>query len=221
MPNRESYCEILTQLNEVSAENFQFYCEKLQNNWQNPEVMHDLLFEARSALMFFNHGFQVQFNESPDLLLRLMGVKLYAEVKHFRLKEQDRLDQKALASYGLTLIPFGNTIPTEGVLPWEQVFNVTKRKLRNFSIHAPNLLVLASDSPHCIDDSIIPTAINMIDEAASTADGKAFRKLNGIILMASEFSISQKRRVYFFPTQHSLFNLPEEIVSVLEGIRNG
>jgi hypothetical protein len=161
MPNREFYCDILRQLKEVSVENFQFYCEKLKNNSQNPDVMHDLLFEARSALMFLNHGFQVQFRESPDLCLRLMGAELYAEVKHFRLKDQDRLDQKALASYGPTLIPFGNTIPTDGVPPWEQVFSVTERKLKLFPKNVLNLIVLGSDSPHCIDDAIIPTAINM------------------------------------------------------------
>lgn len=221
IPNRESYCEILRKLAQVFPEGIQLYFEKLQNNHQNRDVLNDLLFEGRTALMFLNHGFQIKFRESPDLRLKFMGTELYAEVKHFRLKEQDRLDQETLANFDQTLTTYGDTVPTECIPAWEQVFCVINRKLRQFSSDAPNLCAIGSDSPHCIDDAIIPTVINMINKTASTCTGEEFRKLNGIILIAFEFNLSKKRRVYFFPTQHSFFPLTEKLASILDSIRNG
>lgn len=71
------------------------YEQKLRGNARNQNKLDDLFFEGRAALMFLHHRWRVELRESPDLGLRLNGELLYAEVKHFYEKEQDRLDEQA------------------------------------------------------------------------------------------------------------------------------
>ena len=76
-------------LEQAGATNISNYIEKLSANYTNRDVLEDLLFEGRGALMFLKNGFLVDMRESPDLSIQFASQQFYAEVKHFRLKEKD------------------------------------------------------------------------------------------------------------------------------------
>ncbi len=46
--------------------------------------------------------------EAPDLALEFNGEQLYAEVKHFRLKDQDLIDNAQMSEPGDILVPYGD-----------------------------------------------------------------------------------------------------------------
>jgi hypothetical protein len=157
------------------------YKQRLVNNAGNAEVLADLVFEARAALMFAHHGFRVTVCESPDLRVELDDEVVYAEVKHFREKEQDRIDENAMRG-SEDLVPVGNTVLLEGVEAWRQIANVAVRKANQYVKGAPNLLVIASDS-NCISGIILSTAVNVYDKLVSQSDDPRLRRLNAFMLM--------------------------------------
>ena len=67
------------------------YIKKLQDNSDSPNFQ-DFRLEGEAARMFSKAGFCVTLRESPDLVLKFNNEQFYAEVKHFRMKEQDRID---------------------------------------------------------------------------------------------------------------------------------
>lgn len=187
-------------LEQAGAANISVYIDKLCSNKTNNGVFDDLLFESRTALMFLIYGFSVDMQESPDLRIEFVGNQFYAEVKHFRLKEQDRLDQANMEAAQDKLVTYGDTVQLEDDPPWIQVIKVAKRKIKQYRENAPNILVIGSSSPHCIDDSIMPTAINIIAEEIAGGRCPDLDKLNGILLISSDYNIGQRRNVYFFQT---------------------
>ena len=87
---------IYSKLKIKGATGIEQYERRLKENAGNEEVLNDLLFEARAALMFLHYDWFLLYQEIPDLELSLNGELLYAEVKHFREKEQDRLNTQAM-----------------------------------------------------------------------------------------------------------------------------
>ncbi|ODS34440.1 MAG: hypothetical protein SCARUB_00451 [Candidatus Scalindua rubra] len=83
--------ELRIMLEQAGAANVPGYIDKLRANSKNNEVFDDLLFEGRAALMFLRNGFLVEMQERPDISIKLGNDQFYAEVKNFRLKEQDRI----------------------------------------------------------------------------------------------------------------------------------
>jgi hypothetical protein len=221
MTNEEIIEKQKMLLEEAGATNTSNYLDKLRTNRPNRDVFEDLLFEGRTALMFLLHGFSVDMRDSPDLGIQLASNQLYAEVKHFRLKGQDRIDQTNMEMAQDEQVPFGDTFPLEDKAAWIQVTDVAKRKTKQYRENVPNILVIGSSSPHCIDDSIMSTVINILSEAVSNGESPALEKLNGILLISPEYNLSRKRRVYFFPTHQSRVPLNQEVLETLNSIRNG
>jgi hypothetical protein len=210
-----------TLLERAGATNISIYIEKLCANCTNHDHFEDLLFEGRTALMLLMKGFSVDMRESPDLSVQLAGDQFYAEVKHFRLKEQDKLDEANMRATEDLLVPYGDTVPSEGEAAWVQVVNVAKSKTKQYRENSPNILVIGSSSPHCIDDVIIPTAINIIAEEMCKGKCVELNRLNGILLISHECNNSRKRNVYFFQTYTATISLPPVIIEALNSILLG
>ena len=121
---------LVDRLVEAGVRNAESYRRKLSDNSGEPTVLRDLASEGVAALMFSMAGFVVEMGESPDLSLTGFGQSLFAEVKHFRYKPQDAVDNVKLREYNDYLIAFGNTVPTEGTAAWKQVADVAQRKAR-------------------------------------------------------------------------------------------
>jgi len=177
------------------------YKKKLQDNSNSPNFQ-DFRLEGEAARMFSKAGFCVTLRESPDLVLKLNNEQFYAEVKHFRLKKQNQI---------------GNTVPPA----WKQVYDVAKKKIKQYKEHASNILVIGNNDD-CIEELDIPTAINMINEDVRSGKCPGFAKLNGILFMSLDwYNISQKREVYFRRTSNPAVSLSRELFFLLCEIRLG
>jgi hypothetical protein len=119
----------ISKLKVKGATGIEQYERRLKENAGNEEVLNDLLFEARAALMFLHYDWRIVLRESPDLDLSLNGELLYAEVKHFREKEQDRLDEQAMLA-ATNLVRTGDLRKTEKSEPWEQIVDVMVKKAK-------------------------------------------------------------------------------------------
>ena len=207
-------------LEEAHVEGIPEYIKKLQDNSNNCENFQDVLLEGRAALMFSQAGFDVTLRETPDLALRLNKEKLYAEVKHFREKEQDRKDAAKMSGLGDEdeLVPYGDTVPLEGKCAWQQVYDVAKKKITQYTEHAPNILVIESSSTS-IEYTEIDAAIGKINEDVRSGKCQGFAKLNGILLTSDWNNISQQwRNVFFYCTSNPAVSLGREVSSLLDKI---
>ena len=203
------------------------YIEKLRANANSPNF-EDFRLEGEAAIMFTKAGFDVTMRDSPDLALKFNNEEFYAEVKHFRKKEQDRIDDAKMSDpncrvdeFGPYLMPYGDTFPLEGKHAWEQVYDVAKDKIEKYKEHAPYILVIESSSTS-VEDTEIPTVIDTINEDVRYGKCPGFAKLNGILLAVDWNNIShQWRNVHFFPTSNPAVPLSRELLSLLENIYFG
>jgi hypothetical protein len=207
------------QLTERGVRGAEAYCAKLRWNASNPKVLGDLRSEAAAAMMFSAAGFIVEMRDCPDIWLTGFGQSVAAEVKHFRYKHQDSIDDVALRNYGDHLVEFGDTRPTEGYAPWDQVANVARWKASQFKGVAPYLLVIQSSSPHGIDDLVVRTAANILDEEASADSAAAVARLSGIVFLSPESRIPDGRNVYFFECGAPQQPLRAPLREALKGIQ--
>lgn len=195
------------------------YERRLQDNAGNEEVFRDLLFEADAALMFSHHGFKVTIRERPDLRIDWNDEAVYAEVKHFREKEQDRTDEQTM-QMSEDLVPIGILTPTEGCEAWEQIANVAIGKVDQYKEDAPNILVVATDS-NSVDGSILPTAVYLYDEKAN--DDPRLHKLNAFMLMDQWYlwikELSEGKNVYFCQTAYTKTPMSEGLINALANIQ--
>lgn len=209
------------RLEEAHVKGVAEYMKKLQANANNKDNFEDVQLEGMAALMFSKEGLDVTMRDSPDLALELKKERFYAEVKHFREKEQDRIDTAEMSKPCDLLVPYGDTFPLEGKHAWEQVYNVAKDKIAQYKEHAPNILVVESSSD-CIDDTIMGDAIDVINKDVRSGTCPGFAKLNGILLIPVDwYNISQQRRVHFRPTSNHAVSLSHELFSLIGDIRLG
>jgi len=208
-------------LEKVHVRGIPEYIEKLNAN-SSSKNFQDFLLEGRAAIMFKKAGFGVTIQDSPDLALRFNNEQFYAEVKHFKEKEQDRIDDAKMSGLGDEdeLVSYGDTVPLEDKPAWQEVYDVAKKKIKQYKEYAPNILVIESSSPNCIDDVIIPTTINTINEDVRSDKCPELAKLNGILLITLDWynNISQRRKVYFYPTSNPAVSLSREVSSLLDKI---
>ena len=108
---------LITLLRREGIEGLADYEQRLVSNAGSANVFCDLVHESSAALMFSRHGFKVTIREKPDLRVELDDEVIYAEVKHFREKEQDRIDEKAMQD-SEDLVPVG--ILSGQPDPWQQ-----------------------------------------------------------------------------------------------------
>jgi len=175
----------------------------------------------------FRHGFKVTIREKPDLRVELDDEVIYAEVKHFREKEQDRIDEKAMRE-SEDLVPVGNTVLLEGIAAWQQIADVAARKVSQYMANAPNLLVIASDS-RSVSGIKLPTAVNVYNEKVSESNDLCLRRLNGFMLMdqwiwpgdrLEQLIGAGSRSVIFRPTACTAIPLSAKLTNALGSIRN-
>lgn len=224
---KEQIGRLLALLRAEGIKGLADYEQRLVNNAGNADVFADLVFESSAALMFLRHGFKVAIREKPDLQVELDNEVIYAEVKHFREKEQDRIDEKAMReSEGL--VPVGNTVLLEGVAAWQQIANVAARKAGQYMANAPNLLVIASDS-NCIKGIMLSTAVNVYNEKVAQSNDLRLRRLNGLMLMdqwiwpggrLEQLIGSGNRSVIFRPTGCAAVPLSTKLTNALQSIRS-
>jgi hypothetical protein len=216
MVDVESVCQHLAAAGVAGIDGFR---AKLISNRGWAPVFQDLLFEASTALMFARAHCSVSMRESPDLEVTMGAHRFFAEVKHFRRKRQDDIDDQQLSEASSLLVPYGDTVPSEGSAAWDQVAAVACKKVLQYRPGVPNVLVINSSSANCIDEVIIPTAIDKIDEICRTTPNHGLRKLNGIMLVSEEVNISRGgRNVHFFEGSRSAVLLPDEVRAMLNGM---
>jgi hypothetical protein len=193
------------------------YCKRLKAQRKNSSVYRDLLSEAYAALMFARSGFEVTMRDCPDLRLYCKGVVVGAEVKRFRRKEQDDIDERRMEE-AQDFVTYGDTVPTEGKEAWRQVEDVAVRKCSQLWSELPNVLVIQSSSPNCIEDTEVLMAVNSLADRDTAGDSGDTGKLNGILFMSLEYNISQKRNVHFFEAHTASVPLPIEVRQALNAI---
>jgi len=205
--------------------------EYIKNLQAISDSFKDFRLEGKAALVFAKAGCSLTIRkraEPPDLVLKFNDEQFYAEVKHFREKEQDKIDAAKMSDpnccvdeFGPYLMPYGDTFPLEGKHAWEQVYDVTKDKIEKYKEHAPYILAIESSSTS-VEDTEMPTAIDTINEDVRYGKCPGFAKLNGILLAVDWTNISQQwRNVRFFRTSNPAVPLSRELLSLLENIYFG
>ena len=172
--------------------------------------------------MFLHNGFRVILRERPDLQLKLNEEVVYAEVKHFRRKEQDAIDEEAMRQASDLLVPIGDTTNTEGVPVWKQIANVAICKANQYMNGAPNVLVIESSSESL--DMMLETAVNEYDDHVLGSNDSRLRRLNAFILVNTPLiglGALGPRNVELCPTSHPIVPLSTEFVQALSGVTLG
>jgi hypothetical protein len=216
------------KLEEAQVRGLAEFIDKIHSQ-REPENLESLLCEARAALMFQENGFRVSMQDRPDLALEVAGIRLYAEVKHFRMKEQNKIDEERLLEAGgqaleddlSVLVPYGDTRETEGGSAQQQLVDVARKKIDQYHKDAPNILVIFSSSPHCVEDADFEGAAHEID------DDIAARRIPGLERLSALMLVTETWRkwpngccVYFDPLQNSATPLPKGIMEALSAIKH-
>ncbi len=216
--------QLVAQLRCNGAIGVEQYEQKLKNNAKNIAVLDDLFFEGRAALLFLSNGFKVTLRDSPDLKIELDNEVVYAEVKHFREKEQDRIDEKAMSEANDILVPIGNTTATEGSEVWEQIVEVAIRKAKadQYMMNAPNILIIESSSDST-SLTLLSAAHKYNDRVRKTNDPR-LRRLNALMLVnigLYGFGNSGPYNTEFCPLAYIDTPMSYRLISALFDIRLG
>ena len=198
------------------------YARRLRDNAGNPSVLDDLCFEARAAFMFLRNGFKVTLREKADLRLELGSEVVYAEVKHFRRKKQDRIDEEAMLKATDLLVPIGDTTDTEGVHAWRQIVSVATSKANQYMEGAPNILVIQSGSESL--ELMLSTACDVYNSELPSKKDPRLRRLNALMLVNTGlvgYARGGPCNVEFCLTKHATISLSAELAEALSGITLG
>jgi hypothetical protein len=214
----ELISEYIGRLRVGGASGIEQYEQRLSTNANDPDVLGDLLLEARAALMFLQYGFKVAMRDRPDLRIELDKQVAYVEVKHFREKEQDRADEKAMLEPSDRLVLTGELLESEGAVAWRQIVDVAIAKAGQYVSNAPNILVVESSSPSL--ELMLGTAVHVYDEEVLKSDDLRLRRLSGMMLVQTDWiAIREPRNVDFCPTAHAAAPLSPRLVSALANVR--
>jgi hypothetical protein len=140
----------LAKLKNLGVRGLEVYLDKLHQNCQNPSTLEDLLCEGRAALLFARHGWHVEMRDAPDLALELEGELLYAEVKHFRYKKQDDIDELSMLQAIGELVPI-HDLSQEGKNAYAQIAEVARAKDYYQSIGSAPLILVIVSSTDCLE----------------------------------------------------------------------
>jgi hypothetical protein len=114
--------EHISHLRAAGADGLDQYEARLRDNAGNPDTLTNLFCEGLAALMFLQNGWQVTLRERPDLQIRLHGNAVYAEVKRFCEKRQDRLNELAMRDASDDFLALlGDPTQTEGKTAWSSL----------------------------------------------------------------------------------------------------
>lgn len=194
------------------------YCDRLKSQMQNVESYRDLLAEAYAALTFARSQFKVTMRDCPDLKLEFNGSTVGAEVKRFRRKEQDDIDDRRMEDAN-DFIEYGNTLSTEGQEAWEQIEDVLVKKCSQLWSGFPNVVVILSSSPHCIEETEVMLAVNSMSDRRTPSNSQELGRLNGVVFMSLEYNISRQRNVHFYECVGPTVALPQQASDTIAAIR--
>lgn len=212
---------LIKRLRDLNVSGVALFESKVADNRQTPEVVADLLLEACAAITLRAAGCQVTMRERPDLVFEWNGEEVFAEVKHFRRKLQDAIDDRRLAeaSEHGELVPYGNTVPTESVSAEQQVLDVLSRKSKILIPSKPNLVVIGSSSNHCVDDVAVQIAVTRLESRQHSGLPLELRRISGVLYMSPDFSLKHHRSAYSFPSAAAEVPLSSSLRDHLEDIR--
>ncbi len=214
--------QLVTQLRGKGAIGVEQYEVKLKNNAKNIAVLDDLFFEGRAALLFLTNGFKVTLRDSPDVKIELDNEVVYAEVKHFREKERDRIDEKAMAKTRGLLVPIGDTTVTESSAVYEQIADVAISKADQYVMNAPNILIIESSSDST-SLNLSSAAREYNDRVRKTNDPR-LRRLNALMLVNCclyDFGNSGPYNTEFCPLAYIDTPMSRRLISTLFDIQLG
>ncbi len=211
-------------LRSAGALDVDVYELKLRQNAPSPTQVINHLSEARVALMFLENGAQVTMRDSPDLKIEWIDAMFYAEVKHINRKKQDELDEASMRIAHHKLVRVGDTHPIEKRHPYEQLYDVARKKSPKCIDGALNILVIDSSSESMEPaDATARSAARMCDEELiKTPHDSALRRLHGIMLITSWGSVGRNsRNVAFAMTKYALPPMSLKLIQALESIGRG
>jgi hypothetical protein len=140
-------------------------------------------------------------------------------VKHFREKEQDRLDEQAMLA-ATNLVRTGDLRKTEQSEPWEQIVDVMVKKAKagQYIKGAPNILVVESSSGSL--DLMAASAAHAYDDEASKSADLRLRRLNGVMLTNTTTGFGpESDEVEFCTTSRTAVRMSHTLVQALDCIR--
>jgi hypothetical protein len=205
----ELYRNVLT---EDSVENVEELIRKLSTNISVQGNFDDLRAEGDAAHLLAINGFQVKMRESPDLQVQYADHRFFAEVKRFRRKKQDLIDEKNMEDAGDELVRIGDTTESEGILPWQQLISVIIKKLQSYHETGQYILIIVNDSDNCVWSMDVITALNQLMETKVESESD-FQKLSGILFIDCMYNFREQRQIYFLPGPDPL---PEEVAMALD-----
>jgi hypothetical protein len=199
---------------------------KLRRNAPNVTQVTNHLSEARVALMFIENRDRVTMRDSPDLEIEWLGVKFYAEVKHFNRKEHDEIDEAAMRRAPGEVLIVGDTARLEGRSSYQQMSDVARKKKRQYVDGAINILVIDSSSESMLPaEAMARSAVKEYDEElCKTPHDVALRRLYGIMLITSWGSVGwNSRNVGFEMTWYALPHpqMTWKLIESFKGIGRG
>ena len=211
--------EFIYKLKDAGVSGINQYEKKLRNNAKT-SVLYDLFFEGRAALMFQQNGFQVTLRESPDLRLELDKEVVNAEVKHFKEKEQDIIDEQNMSEATDELVPIGDLTATEGRPAGKQIADVAIGKVDQYIDKYPNILVIESSSDSL--ELMVDTAVREYEDVVRKCNDPRFLRLNAIMLVNTGltfFGSKGPNNVEFCPISTAAIPLSESLTRAFTSIR--
>lgn len=212
-PDLEHY---VRRLERIGVQGIDAYEAKLHSNRLNQRVLLDLIVEGNVAWVLAKAAFRVTLRDRPDLRVDFGDFTFFAEVKHFRRKTQDDIDDARLRGSGIRLVQYGDTRATEGVAAVDQLVSVANRKARQCSIDHATILAIQSSSANCIEETEVDDAAQQLREEAATDVRGSVARLAGILFLSASRNCARQKNVYFYTVADLL---PKRIVSMLDDIQ--
>jgi hypothetical protein len=211
--------QYINKLRDAGVSGIDQYELRLRNNAKT-SVLYDLFFEGRAALMFQQNGFHVTLRESPDLRLELDKEVVYAEVKHFKEKEQDKIDEQNMSEAVDELVLIGDLTATEGIPAWKQITDVAIGKVDQYIDKYPNILVIESSSDSL--ELMADTAVHEYEVVVCKCNDPRLLRLNAIMLVNTGltfFGSKGPHNVEFCPISKAAIPLSESLTRAFTSIR--
>ncbi|MGQ0614998.1 MAG: hypothetical protein ACT4PV_14790 [Planctomycetaceae bacterium] len=199
------------------------YEARLRSNAGCSEVLQDLAIEGLVAATLAPTGFSVTMSDRPDLEASHGGAGFGIEVKHFRRRPEDDVDDARLRSTirdtGM-LTSYGD--PSKHIA---QVLAVLRSKARTLPVSRPAIVATYSSSEYQIEHPEVLSARNAFE--TELAHGTApTGPLNGILHLGSDLALDAasasaavRKCVGYYELRHATPTLPEEVTSALRAVR--
>ncbi len=158
--------------------------QQIQDNLVSIENAKDIMTELKAASEFVDVANlrTLRFDENPDFYLRILSNVVAVEVKNFRYRAEDSLDETHLrkASQDGKLATYGNSADVQA-----QIEEAIAKKVQHYKGPEALFLYFCSHSPHHVEDGEIKCAARNIfyDSQYSNLIGLFYRFSNCTFLV--------------------------------------